>query len=91
MGKKRDPYRLEVGARLRALRLAQGFETIRSFAKALDLEEDRYDAWEKGKAMIPPHVVMDLRGRYGVTADWIYGGYADGLKVSLFNALRAAA
>lgn len=91
MSKKRDPFRLAVGERLKALRLAKGFDTIRAFAKDLGVEEDRYTTWEKGKALIPPQSVADLIDRFGVTADWLYFGDPAGLSQTLYSELRAAA
>lgn len=91
MTKKRDPFRQATGIRLSQLRVARGFGTIRAFAKDLGVEEDRYTAWEKGKALIPPQVVADLRNRFGVTADWVYFGDASALPRALYTELRSAA
>lgn len=90
MPKKRDAFREAVGQRLNSLRLAKGFDTIRSFAKAMDWEEDRYTAWEKGKAMIPPLETAALRARFGITSDWLYYGDEAGLTRAMHEALRAA-
>lgn len=91
MSKKRDPFRAATGRRLQALRLAHGYDTIRAFARALEVEEDRYTAWEKGKALIPPQITSMLKARFGVTADWIYFGDHAGLSVSLYESLKKAA
>lgn len=91
MPKKADPFRKAVGKRLRALRVAKGFDTLRAFAHDLGPEEDRYDAWEKGKSLIPAQFVEVLRDRYGVTADWIYFGDASGLTVAMHKELSQAA
>lgn len=91
MSKKRDPFRTASGERLQALRSSQGYDQIRSFARDMGLEEDRYTAWEKGKALIPPQVVSMLKSRFGVTADWLYFGETAGLPVSLYESLRKSA
>jgi transcriptional regulator with XRE-family HTH domain len=91
MPKKKDAFREGVGKRLRTLRLARGFDTIRAFAQDLNVEEDRYDAWEKGKALIPPQVAADLRARFGVTSDWLYFGDTSGLSRVLYDDLKKVA
>lgn len=87
MPKKRDPFRQATGKRLEVLRRAKDFDTIRGFAKELDIEEDRYTTWEKGKALIPPQVVENLRQRYGITSDWLYYGDGSGLPHRLYTEL----
>lgn len=67
-----------------------GYATIRSFAADVGVNEDRYDKWEKGKAMIPPEVVEDLKRAFGVTADWIYYGEESALPRALYADLRKA-
>ncbi len=74
MAKKRDPFRVAIGRRLQILRIAKGHPTIRGFAEVLDVQEDRYDSWEKGKALIQPPDVAKLRKLFGVSADWVYYG-----------------
>lgn len=77
----------EAGKRLKMLRLGMGFQTIRGFAAHLDVAEDRYDKWEKGKALIPPEVVQRLRDEFGITSDWMYYGEVSGLSVKLLEDL----
>lgn len=91
MPKKRDAFREGVGRRLKSLRLARGFDTIRAFAKDLEVEEDRYDAWEKGKSLLPPQVALLLRRRFGITSDWLYYGDTAGLARGLYEELRKTA
>ena len=68
-----------------------GYETIRAFAKALDVNEDRYDKWEKGKALIPAEAVWSLKVKFGITADWLYFGEEASLPRRLFQDLEKAA
>lgn len=90
MPKKPDPFRAAVGKRLELLRVAKGFDTIRGFAKEIGIEEDRYTTWEKGKALIPPQIALDLVARFGVTTDWLYSGDVSGLPQRLLSELKAA-
>lgn len=91
MPKKKDAFRESVGKRLRSLRLARDYDTIRAFAVELGVEEDRYDAWEKGKALIPPQVAAQLRARFGVTSDWLYFGDTSGLPKNVYSELQKVA
>lgn len=90
MGKKRNLFTEASGKRVGALRLALGFDTLRGFARDLDVEEDRYTAWEKGKALLPPQILETIRARYGVTADWVYFGDPSGLPARLYDSLKKA-
>ncbi len=91
MRHKRDPMREDAGKRLQLLRIAKGFGTKRSFALSIGVEEDRYDKWEKGLALIPPIVVLILVQRFGITADWLYFGNGSALPVALHQAIMDAA
>lgn len=74
MAKKQTPLSEAAGQRLRALRLSKGFLKIRHFAEEIGVPEDRYDKWEKGKALIPPERVYQLKLKFGITSDWLYFG-----------------
>lgn len=76
---------------MRALRISRGFEKQRHFAAEIGVPEDRYDKWEKGKALIPADVVQNLKQMYGVTADWLYFGDTSSLPQALYVELRKAA
>ncbi len=91
MRAKRDPMREDAGRRLNQLRIAKGFATKRAFAQVIGVEEDRYDKWEKGLALIPPAIVLTLVQRFGITSDWLYFGNESGLTVVLQQDLTAAA
>ena len=90
MPAKQDQFRVDVGRRLEQLRRSLEFEKLRPFAKKIDVPEDTYIKWEKGKALIPPQQVMELKRRFGITADWLYFGdmaaLSPALKTELLNA-----
>jgi len=90
MPKKSNAMTEQVGRRLKTLRVAMGYATIRAFAADVGVNEDRYDKWEKGKALIPPEVVEDLKRSFGVTSDWIYFGEESALPRTLYADLRKA-
>jgi transcriptional regulator with XRE-family HTH domain len=65
-----------------------GYATIRAFAEEVGVNEDRYDKWEKGKALIPPEFVETLKRLFGVTSDWLYFGEESALPRALYTDLR---
>lgn len=91
MPKKSDPFRENVGLRLAVLREAVGFKKQRHFAEHLGVPEDTYTKWEKGKALIPPHYVLELKRKFGITADWLYFGDESALPRALYSELQKAA
>jgi len=91
MPKKSDPFREAVGKRLRLLREGKEIDTQRAFAEQIGVHEDTYTKWEKGKALIPPYYVLELKRKFGVTADWLYFGDESALPRSLYTELKNAA
>jgi DNA-binding XRE family transcriptional regulator len=47
--KRKPPVRVAVSRRLRARRIAAGFDTARAFAQALGVKEDCYTRWERAE------------------------------------------
>ena len=89
MPKQRSPADRIYGRRLEAVRLALGFEKIRSFAEALNIHEDTYRAWERGDNMVPPSAITILFDLYGVDHNWIYLGDPSRLPYDLASAMPA--
>lgn len=89
MPKKRSDSERIYGKRLEAVRLALGFDKIRSFAEALDIHEDTYRAWERGDNMVPPSAITVLFDLYGVDHNWIYLGDPSRLPYALASAMPA--
>jgi transcriptional regulator with XRE-family HTH domain len=88
MPKKSDPFREAVGMRLAKLRTSKGFAKQRHFAEEIAVPEDTYTKWEKGKALIPPYYVFELKTRFGITADWLYFGDTSALPQALYVEFR---
>lgn len=84
---ERDPYAIEVGSRLRAIRRALGYERINRFAENTGTDEDNLSNWERGVSVVPQWYVQRLKELFGVTHDWIYGGDASTLRQDLSLAL----
>ena len=49
LGTSPADFRTRFGLRLKELRLEAGFKTARSFAQALDMQENRYTRYERGE------------------------------------------
>ena len=76
-------YKRECGRRLRAVRSALGYDTIRAFADLTGVEEDTLGTWESGRSAVPYYYVAKLKRRFGVTFDWIFDGDPQALPHSL--------
>lgn len=79
MKNNRDPYRVEVGERLRVTAAELGFPTATLLAEHLRLERPAVDAWYNGRALVPVPSILPICDRYHITLDWIYHGDARSL------------
>ena len=84
----RTPFNIGVGRRLRETRLVLDYDTTRSFAEALGIQEDRLGKWENGDVPIPPLYARQLKVRFAITTDWLYTGDPSGLPAGLYRALK---
>lgn len=76
-----------IGRRLRAARLALGYESKRQFAERAGLTEQTYGPWELGVREITREGAKQLRRHYGLSMDFIYFGNKDALPHSLAKLL----
>ena len=83
--------RKEFGRRLKAVRLATGYRTIRAFAQEVDVHEDTLGMWELGKRMPPPHELHKILKRTRVTSDFLYYGDKAGVPLDLYNKIAKIA
>jgi transcriptional regulator with XRE-family HTH domain len=86
--KRSEEWKREVGRRLRAVRLAAGYETARQFAQAIGIEENTLTSWERGERLIEPENLADIRDLAGVTSDYIYYNDPSALPSNLAKALK---
>jgi len=73
----------EIGARLRALRLALEDESQADFARRHGFKRSQLNNWETGVRRIPLEAAVTLCDAYGVSLDWMYRGKRDGLSEHL--------
>lgn len=95
MGRKleRDPYAVETGERLRAIRTVLGYASTRQLAQRFGLHEDRVGTWERGDALTPPRFIEALAEAHPGCVDWnyIYGGDMANLPLRIVEALKKLA
>jgi len=75
--------------RLRAVREACGYSTMREFAKRLGVEEDAYGWYERARSLPHPYIIGRIRQLTGVTADYLYYGDERGLPIELLRLIEA--
>lgn len=64
---------MEVANRLAALREKLGVDQV-AFAKALGIEKNTYNAYERGKRPLTIETAKKIRRRYGISVDWLLFG-----------------
>jgi transcriptional regulator with XRE-family HTH domain len=75
----RDPYKIEVGNRLRLTARELGYVTQDELAAYLGTTRAVVEAWYNGRALPPVRYMKTLCERRGVTLEWIYRGSLIGL------------
>lgn len=75
------------GERLMRLRKAMGHDTATSFAVFLDLQQQRYSAFENGSPLSREVIFRLVERIPGLSADWLYFGNPAGLSVDLARRL----
>ena len=76
--------------RLRRLMRAYDIRTVRQFANALEIAEDRLGVSMRGNGLSNPVAFRICRKFPGVTLDWLYFGKADFLPPSMQRSLGEA-
>ena len=84
MARPRTHELVEIGARLRAARVALGLSQA-ELARGIGVRPNTYNQWESGKRLVDPLVAADICDRFGITMDWIYRGSTLGLPQSLLT------
>lgn len=75
MGRGSTPTSVKkaIAQRLRAARIAHGrFPTQAPFAKALNIEVERYKKWESGRTPIPPEFIGPICDLLGQDANYLF-------------------
>lgn len=64
-----------IGLRLKAIRLANNFETQAAFADALGIGHTAYNSWEAGSQRPGLTAAFRVIDQFGVTLDFLYRGH----------------
>ena len=86
-----DDYKIACGRRLRVIRRALGYQSMREFAKVTGVTEDALGSWERGRNLVTPPYVETLRARFRVSHDWVFAGDASNLPHALATVVLSAA
>lgn len=88
-----DPPKV-IANRLKALRIALGFQTQVAFAAELGIEKSTYNPFEKGKRELTFETACLIRKKFKVPIDWLFWGDDDeipyNIKVKLESRRHAA-
>lgn len=71
---KKDRLMHQWGTRLRAVRIANGYETAVDFAAELGIDPPTYRKYERGDAMAPLATLEQIRRLTGKTLDFLLLG-----------------
>lgn len=71
MPKKKKPFDIDAGARLKDARTALGISQ-KHFAASLGITPQKLSNWENGENGIPPDEVARIWEAHQISADWIY-------------------
>lgn len=78
-----------VGARLKRLRLALGFDQAKDFAEYVGINEQAWNHFERGRRFPLPPDAIKVAVKTGATLDWIYRGLPDRLPLDLARKIEA--
>ena len=77
-----------IGARLKALRLALGYDRANSFCRFVDVSDRAWSHYENGRRLITVKDGIKLVIKTDVTLSWIYLGWEHTLPVHVAEKLR---
>lgn len=88
---KKTRQHREVGARVRLIRIVQGYETAEEFAGVLGVKRARLTNIENGFPLSIDVALRLVDAVPGLTLDWLYRDRSDFLTVDLARRIQAAA
>lgn len=81
----------DISKRLELTRLALGFDSQVEFCKAIRVQKNLYNPFEKGKRRISLAIAMKIRRKFGISLDWIYFGDPGNLPTNLTRKIESLA
>jgi transcriptional regulator with XRE-family HTH domain len=79
----------QIALRLRRLRNAFGFETVRDFAAFLNVNEQAWYHFERGRRAPTIHDAIKVADKTGASFDWIYRGLEHTLPLHVVQKIAA--
>ena len=81
-----------IGPRLKALRIALGYKKQTDFAKAIGVEKNTYNPWEKGSRELTFEGACLIRARFKIPLDYLFfGENAEEMPAKVYKILVEAA
>lgn len=80
---------IEIGARLKALRLALGMSQVEFYTLA-GIAQNAYSQYESGERLLTLPQAIKIREKFGVTLDWLFQGDVSGMPHALAAKILAA-
>lgn len=81
-----------IGARLKAIRLALEFKSQVAFAKALGVEKNTYNPWEKGTRPLTFEAACRIHNKFRIPLDYLFWGEsAEEIPAKVYRRLNEAA
>lgn len=79
-----------IGARLRLLREATGFDEAKAWCEYVDIAPNAWNHFERGRRAPTVEAALKVAVKTGATLDWIYRGLDETLPVRVQQSLTAA-
>lgn len=81
-----------IGPRLKALRIALGYKKQTEFAKAIGVEKNTYNPWEKGGRELTFEGACLIRAKFKIPLDYLFfGDHAEEMPAKVYKILVEAA
>lgn len=80
-----------IGPRLKALRIALGFPTQTKFAKAIGVEKNTYNPWEKGARPLTFEGACLIRKKFRIPLDYLFFGEIGELPARVLHKIQNVA
>ena len=80
----------QFGLRLSAARIAAGYKTRKALADEIDVDQNTYTPWERGRSYPSAKTLLDIRKILHVSLDWLMAGDERGLSVDVYRKIEAA-
>lgn len=78
------------GVRLATARIAAGYKTRKALSDAIDVDQNTYSPWERGRSLPSAKELLKLRRALRISLDWLLIGDDTHLTLETYRRLEAA-